>query len=169
MSRLGAGDAVLFVTPHFRPHVGGVEQYVEQLAETLHERHGLRPVVVTTSSPDATAAAQPRDSPIEIRNLHAPARVFNTPVGPGWMRALRRLGEMSGRRLIAGERVIIPEQANRSGADAFVATSSVGLPLRTVVMGLMPGYSLASAVRATRSARIRKAAPPSAESGSSRR
>lgn len=65
------------------------------------------------------------------------------------MRALRRLGEMSGRRLIAGERVIIPEQANRSGADAFVATSSVGLPLRTVVMGLMPGYSLASAVRAT--------------------
>ncbi len=65
------------------------------------------------------------------------------------MRALRRLGEMSGRRLVSGERIIVPEQANRSGADAFVATSSVGQPLRTIVMGLMPGFSLASAVRAT--------------------
>ncbi len=69
--------------------------------------------------------------------------------GVAMLRALRRLGEISGRRLIAGERVITPEGPNRSGADAFVATSSVGQPLRTVVMGLMPGFSLASAVRAT--------------------
>ena len=65
------------------------------------------------------------------------------------MRALRTLGEASGRRLTGGERIVTPEQPGRIGADAFVATSSVGQPLRTVVMGLMPGYSLASAIRAT--------------------
>ena len=70
-------------------------------------------------------------------------------------RALRRLGEMSGRRLLSGEAIVTPEQPNRIGADAFVATSSVGQPLRTVVLGLMPGFSLASAVRATAGTYVR--------------
>lgn len=65
------------------------------------------------------------------------------------LRALRRLSELGGRRLINGERIVTPEEATRSGVDAFVATSSVGQPLRTVVLGLMPGFSLASALRAT--------------------
>lgn len=69
--------------------------------------------------------------------------------GVALLRALRQLGEASGRRLISGDRIITPEQPNRIGADAFVATSSVGQPLRTVVLGLMPGFSFASALRAT--------------------
>ncbi len=69
--------------------------------------------------------------------------------GVALLRALRHLSELGGRRLISGERVITPEAAARSGVDAFVATSSVGQPLRTVVLGLMPGLSLASALRAT--------------------
>jgi glycosyltransferase involved in cell wall biosynthesis len=89
VSRLAQGEGVLFVTSHFRPHVGGVEQYVEQLAETLSARHGIRPIVVTTSPQEPSDAL--RDSPIVVRNLPAPARLFNTPLGLGWIRALRRL------------------------------------------------------------------------------
>ncbi len=85
-----AGQSVLLVTPHFRPHVGGVEQYVEQLAETLRARHGLRPVIVTTS-PRGAGDEPPCDSELTVRRLPAPARVFNTPVGLGWARAMRRL------------------------------------------------------------------------------
>lgn len=69
--------------------------------------------------------------------------------GVALLRALRQLGEASGRRLVSADKVITPEQQNRVGADTFVATSSVGRPLRTIVLGLMPGFSLASAVRAT--------------------
>ena len=69
--------------------------------------------------------------------------------GVALLRALNRLGEVSNRRLISGDRVITPEGPNRVGADIFLATSSVGQPLRTVVLGLMPDYSLASAIRAT--------------------
>ena len=87
--RLAPGEAVLFVTAHFRPHLGGVEQYVEQLAETLYARRGIRPIVVTTSPQEPPDAL--RDSPIVVRNLSAPARLFNTPLGFGWIRALRRL------------------------------------------------------------------------------
>lgn len=125
---LRAGDAVLFVTPHFRPHIGGVEQYVEQLAETLHERHGLRPIVATTS-PRAGATAAARDSPIEVHDLPAPARVFNTPVGPGWTRALRRLVVRERIALVnahAPVPVLADLAARATGGNPFVLTYHTG-------------------------------------------
>ena len=125
---LRAGDAVLFVTPHFRPHIGGVEQYVEQLAETLHERHGLRPIVATTSQ-RAGAVAATRRSPIEVRDLPAPARVFNTPLGPGWMRALRRLVAEEGVALVNAHAPVpvLADLAARATSDnPFVLTYHTG-------------------------------------------
>jgi glycosyltransferase involved in cell wall biosynthesis len=89
--RVAPRDGILFVTPYFRPHLGGVELYVEQLAEALHARHGVRPVVATTSPQGPSSGAAPRDFPFVVRHLRAPARLFNTPLGLGWVRALRRI------------------------------------------------------------------------------
>lgn len=115
--RPSPGESVLLVTPHFRPHVGGVEQYVEQLAETLRDRHGLRPVVVTTS-PENRPDAPPCDSDLVVRRLPAPARLFNTPLGVGWGRELRRL--------IRDERAVLVNAHAPVPVLADLAARSVG-------------------------------------------
>ncbi|MFN8561404.1 MAG: glutamate mutase L [Anaerolineae bacterium] len=67
----------------------------------------------------------------------------------GFRRAVHQLSMISGRRLLQQDGTIItPEQPDRSGVDAFIATASIGRPLRTVLIGLMPGMSIASAQRA---------------------
>src|SRR5690606_19298533 len=70
-------------------------------------------------------------------------------VGAGLGRVLRQLGAMTRRCLVAPDgRVITPEQPDRSGVDAFVATASIGRPLRTVLVGLVPEMSIVSGLRA---------------------
>ncbi len=69
--------------------------------------------------------------------------------GAGFRRALQQLTATTGRRFIQQNGAIItPEQPDRSGVDAFIATASIGRPLRTVLIGLMPNMSIASAQRA---------------------
>ncbi len=70
-------------------------------------------------------------------------------VGAGFRRVVQQLSVNTGRRFLNAEGTIItPEQMDRSGVDAFIATASIGRPLRTVLIGLMPGMSIASAQRA---------------------
>jgi hypothetical protein len=45
-------------------------------------------------------------------------------------------------------RIITPEGEDRSGVDDVVVTASIGRPLRTVLIGLVPGVSIASGLRA---------------------
>ncbi len=70
-------------------------------------------------------------------------------VGVGFRRAVQQLSVTTGRRFLQPDGTIItPEQPDRSGVDAFIATASIGRALRTVLMGLMPNMSIASAQRA---------------------
>lgn len=70
-------------------------------------------------------------------------------VAVGMRRAIDQITQMTGRRLLeSGGRLITPEQPDRSGSDAFLATASIGRPLRTVLVGLVPDISLASGQRA---------------------
>ncbi|MDL1899986.1 hypothetical protein FBR02_04370 [Anaerolineae bacterium CFX9] len=70
-------------------------------------------------------------------------------VGVGLLRLLRQLSEKTGRMLATVDgRVIQPEQPDRSGVDTFVTTASIGRPLRTVLVGLVPEMSIASGMRA---------------------
>ena len=70
-------------------------------------------------------------------------------VAVGMRRAIDQVSQVTGRRLQeANGRLITPEQPDRSGVDAFLATASIGRPLRTVLVGLMPDISIASGQRA---------------------
>ncbi|MFN8375820.1 MAG: glutamate mutase L [Anaerolineae bacterium] len=67
----------------------------------------------------------------------------------GLNRVLTALSETTGRNFLAPDgQIISPEQADRSGVDHFVMTASLGRPLRTVLIGLMPDVSIASGLRA---------------------
>ena len=70
-------------------------------------------------------------------------------VGVSFRRAIAQLSANTGRRFVQQSGALItPEQPDRSGVDAFIATASIGRPLRTVLMGLTANMSIASAQRA---------------------
>jgi len=71
-------------------------------------------------------------------------------VNLGIQRACEQITEATGRKLVAPDgRILTPERADRSGVDQFVVTTSTGQTLRTVIIGLVPELSIASAIRAT--------------------
>lgn len=68
----------------------------------------------------------------------------------GLNRALQALSEATGRNFLSPNGAILsPEQPDRSGVDFFIMTASLGRPLRTVLVGLVPDVSVASGRRAT--------------------
>jgi hypothetical protein len=70
-------------------------------------------------------------------------------VSVGLGRALQQITRATGRHLLdEGGQVITPEGADRSGVDTYLITTSIGRPLRTVVIGLTDEMSVASALRA---------------------
>ena len=67
----------------------------------------------------------------------------------GLSRVVEQIKAVTGRNLLSTEgKVISPEQNDRSGVDYFVMTASTGRTMRTVVVGLVPDVSIASARRA---------------------
>ena len=74
----------------------------------------------------------------------AGAPIFD--VSEGVRMALDRLQAVTGRTLVdESDTLIRPMGPDGSGIDVFVATSSAGPKVRTVLVGLMPGVSLQSA------------------------
>ncbi|HKZ68436.1 MAG TPA: glutamate mutase L, partial [Anaerolineales bacterium] len=74
-------------------------------------------------------------------------------MGEGLRQALEHLKALTGRDFMdEGERLLMPARANGAGVDSFAVSASAGKPLRTVVVGLMPNLSLASAERVALSA-----------------
>jgi hypothetical protein len=70
-------------------------------------------------------------------------------VSIGMMRAIRQISRATGRELLnATGSVITPETAERTGVDTFLITTSIGRPLRTVLIGLTEDLSVASGLRA---------------------
>lgn len=67
----------------------------------------------------------------------------------GLNRVVEQITAVTGRKLLTTEgKVISPEQNDRSGVDYFVTTASTGRTMRTVLVGLVPDVSIASARRA---------------------
>lgn len=80
-------------------------------------------------------------------------------VNIGVGRILKDISEATGRRFY-NERgqIITPEQSDRSGVDYFITTASAGRPVRVVMVGLVPGISIATAIRATAASYVEPAA-----------
>lgn len=70
----------------------------------------------------------------------------------GVYRAAEQIERATGRRIFdeAGD-LILPEAGPFTGVGTFVATASAGEPIRAVLVGLMPGFSLESGRRAAES------------------
>lgn len=83
---------------------------------------------------------------------------LGTPVddiSAGLTRLLREMGQSLGRAFVAPNGLLImPEAPDRSGVDLFVTTASAGRPLRAVLVGLLPNFSLKSAQEALTTAYI---------------
>lgn len=80
---------------------------------------------------------------------HSTAEFPFTDVSVGLNRIIEQLSTITGRRLVTdSQRIISPEQDDRSGVDYFLSTASIGRPLRTVLVGLVPELSIASGLRA---------------------
>lgn len=70
-------------------------------------------------------------------------------ISVGFDRVLREISAATGRTFTGATGAIItPETADRTGVDVFVATASMGRPMRTIVVGLVPNLSVESALRA---------------------
>lgn len=67
----------------------------------------------------------------------------------GVINAIGAIESSTGRRLLLGGKLILPQQEDGSGIDAFVASSSAAEPLRVVAAGMVRNLSAASAARAS--------------------
>ncbi|GIE86483.1 glycosyltransferase family 4 protein [Actinoplanes regularis] len=82
---------VLLATPYYPPNLGGVQQYVANLARMLQTRHDYRVVVVTTADPGSPASKQTDADGITVYRLPVRGQISQTPLGLGWVRAIRRI------------------------------------------------------------------------------
>src|SRR5689334_1443386 len=59
----------------------------------------------------------------------------------GVLNAIATIESSTGRHLLVGGRLLVPQQEDGSGVDAFVACSSAAEPLRVVAAGLIRNLS----------------------------
>lgn len=81
---------VLLVSSYFHPYVGGLEEYVKRLGQSLASRPGTAVTVLTVRWP-ADLAATDVIGDVQIRRVPARWRVSNTPLSPEWPVSLRRV------------------------------------------------------------------------------
>ena len=81
---------VLFVTPHFPPSLGGVENYVFNIALELKQSHNYDVVVVTSH---ASGRKQKIENYYGIKVYRLPVLIqySNTPINPFWYFSLKRI------------------------------------------------------------------------------
>lgn len=76
-------------------------------------------------------------------------------VNVGLHRAIDQISEYTGRVFIGTDgEIITPETDERAGVDYFLATGSAGRPMRAVIVGLSPDFSVSSALRALSTAYV---------------
>jgi glycosyltransferase involved in cell wall biosynthesis len=134
---------VLLAAPYYPPHTGGVENYVWNLAHQLRTRHDREVVIATTARPGERAGRVDGEHG-PVYRIAAPMRLSNTPLGVGWVRALRRIIAAERVGLVNGHAPVpmfADAAARASGGTPFVLTYHTGR-MRT-------GGRLAGAVCAT--------------------
>jgi glycosyltransferase involved in cell wall biosynthesis len=81
---------VLFVTPYFLPHLGGLQTYAFNIAKGLVQTYGYE-VVVVTSNPDGKEQIVEDYCGIKVYRLPIMLRILNTPINPLWFLSIKRI------------------------------------------------------------------------------
>ena len=81
---------ILFITPHFPPSLGGVENYVFNIALGLKQRDDVE-VVVVTSNPSGKKQHVENYCGIKVYRLPIMLYVSNTPINPLWYFSLKKI------------------------------------------------------------------------------
>jgi glycosyltransferase involved in cell wall biosynthesis len=81
---------LLLVTPYFPPHLGGMENYVFNIAKGLMQTNEFD-VVVVTSNPNGKKQVIEEYSGVKIYRLPIMLRIANTPINPLWFFSLKRI------------------------------------------------------------------------------
>src|SRR6266487_5364795 len=81
---------ILFITPHFPPSLGGVENYVFNIALAFKLRYNFE-VVVVTSDANSKKKSIVDYFGIKVYRLPIMMLVSNTPINPLWYFSLKRL------------------------------------------------------------------------------
>lgn len=86
---------ILFVTPHFPPEEGGVENYVLNIALGLKQTYGYE-VVVITSNPIKSNISRKKQiiedyCGIKVYRLPIMLQISNTPINPFWYGTLKSI------------------------------------------------------------------------------
>ncbi len=81
---------ILFITPHFPPSLGGVENYVFNIALGLKQTYTVD-IVVVTSNANGKKQSIEDNSGIKVYRLPVMIRVSNTPINPLWYFSLKRI------------------------------------------------------------------------------
>ncbi|MFF9011756.1 glycosyltransferase family 4 protein [Streptomyces sp. NPDC014870] len=121
--------AVLLASPYFPPALGGLEQYVWNLARSLRSRHGVRVVVATTAPRGTRGGRYDHPDGFPVYRLPAPLRISHTPLGLHWSRLLRTVIEREGVELVDAHAPVpvFADAAARAGGDLpFVLTYHTG-------------------------------------------
>ncbi len=82
--------SVLITAPYFYPHIGGLENYVLQLALKFQREQGMRVVVVTTTEPGQRPGVY-EELGLTVYRMRARFKIGNTGWSPTWARQLRRI------------------------------------------------------------------------------
>lgn len=81
---------ILFITPHFPPSLGGVENYVFNIALGLKQTYNVEVVVVTSNANGKKQSIEDYFG-IKVYRLPVMIRVSNTPINPLWYFSLKRI------------------------------------------------------------------------------
>ncbi len=86
---------ILFVTPHFPPSLGGVENYVFNIALKLKQTYGYEAVVITSnpfkSNPSRKKQIIEDYCGIKVYRLPIMLQISNTPINPFWYGTLKSI------------------------------------------------------------------------------
>ncbi len=88
---------VVFITPFFPPHIGGVERYVNNVAVGLAER-GWEVIVITTHN--GTTMRKERRGLLSIYKLPYLFKLFNTPIHISWFFSIKSIIEKENPHII---------------------------------------------------------------------
>lgn len=103
---------IVFVTPYFYPHPGGLETYVYNIARGLSKDYGWDVVVITSNDDRREKRIETIDG-LKVYRLPVLFRISNTPINPLWHFYIRTILKV--------ER---PDLVNAHGPVPFIADVS---------------------------------------------